>query len=113
MKGAVSFITIVFLIFVMIAYLCLLKDTAAETAEFFLKEPLPQWDKEVLLGVLVAIVSPLGLLKDLYALRHTCYIGFTAILILAVSIFQKGFMSVVESEDSPSKGIVAVCMCVF
>jgi amino acid permease len=45
----------------------------------------PHFDSYVLLGIIV-IIFPLKLQKNLYALRHICYVGFTSVWVVTISI---------------------------
>jgi amino acid permease len=46
----------------------------------------------VLLGIIV-LISPLMLKKNLYALRHICYVGFTSVCVIAVSIGYRAYQN--------------------
>jgi len=49
-----------------------------------------QFDILVLLAIIV-LISPLMLKKNLYALRHICYVGFTSVCVIAVSIGYRAY----------------------
>ena len=48
------------------------------------------FDSLVLLGIIV-LIFPLMLKKNLYALRHICYVGFTSVCVIAVSIGYRAY----------------------
>lgn len=52
-----------------------------------------QFDILVLLAIIV-LISPLMLQKNLYALRHICYVGFTSVCVIAVSIGYRAYQRI-------------------
>ena len=61
-----------------------------------------QFDSSVLLCILL-LVSPLMLMRSLYALRNICYVGFASVCVITISIgiraFQKDFTNTIEAEN--------------
>jgi len=57
-----------------------------------------QKDSDGLLLILLVFLSPLLLKRDLYALRHTCYVGFVSLLILTVALAIRAFQRNVLDE---------------
>jgi amino acid permease len=49
-----------------------------------------QFDSLVLLWIIL-LVSPLMLKRNLYALRHICYVGFTSVCVIMISIGVRAF----------------------
>lgn len=113
--GAEIFLTIILFLFLMgalCAYCVLLKGVFAPMAKDLLSSSfvtLPidvngeQFDSSVLLCILL-LVSPLMLMRSLYALRNICYVGFTSVCVIAISIgiraFQENFTTnAIEAEN--------------
>jgi amino acid permease len=63
----------------------------------------------VLLCILI-LVSPLMLRRSLYALRNICYVGFTSVCVIVISIgiraFQKNFRNDVDVDVNLDVGVV-------
>ncbi len=80
-----------FLCGVLVAYDVLLMGIFAPIARdilevFFNVTSLPEnFDSTVLLVILI-LVSPLMLQRDLYALRHICYVGFTSVCVIVLTM---------------------------
>ena len=80
----------VFLSGVLVAFNVLLKGIFAPLARDFLKSVDiivggDQFDSFVLVSILL-VVSPLTLKHNLYALRNICYVGFTSVCVIVISI---------------------------
>lgn len=98
---------ILLLVFVLIAYMVLVKDIATPMVlyvlpglvSFFSKlgglDPETEEDIVVdvasryILVVILLCVSPLLLKRDLHALRHTCYVGMASALLLLVGVVHR------------------------
>jgi len=80
----------IFLSGVLIAFNVLIKGIFAPLARDFVSTFTDfntggKFDAFVLLIILL-LVSPLTLKRNLYALRHICYVGFTSVCVIAISI---------------------------
>lgn len=67
--------------------------------------------ESVVLFVILILVSPLMVQRNLYALRHICYVGFTSVCVIAVSIsyraYQKNFTSLNDGDfESTTKDTI-------
>jgi amino acid permease len=102
---AVTVLLLFFLCFVIVAYMVLVKDiwtplllyTSPSFKKFctsFLHVPDPEDPSATLpsfvfLAFFIIVSLPLLLQRDLHALRHTCYVGFTSLLLLLVAIVRR------------------------
>lgn len=106
MEGFTIMLLFIFLIFVIIAYMVLVRDIWTPILKFLiglcLNHPMQgnEGGNAVLL-VIVLLMTPFLLKKDLHALRHNCYIGFASILVLCLAMFKRAFDSydVVDDDD--------------
>lgn len=98
---------ILLLVFVLIAYMVLVKDIATpmvlymwpELVSFFAKlgglsaetdkDDVVDVASRYILVVILLCVSPLLLKRDLHALRHTCYVGMASALVLLVGVVHR------------------------
>ena len=98
----------IFLSGVLVAFDVLLQGIFAPLARDFVsvfvsldKGHEHQFNAHVLFFILI-LVSPLTMKRDLYGLRHVCYVGFTSVCVIAVSIgiraFQRNFST--HSDES-------------
>jgi len=101
---AVTVLLFVFLVFVIIAYMVLVKDIWTPLILYFspwLKNwCLEEWDVDpdqsalpsnVFLVVFTFCSLPLLLQRNLHALRHTCYVGFASLVLLIVAIVRRAY----------------------
>jgi amino acid permease len=100
----ITLLLFTFLYFVIVAYLVLVKDIWTPMI-MHMFPTLHQWCIErwnidpdtskipgdVFLIGFIVVSLPLLLNKDIYALRHTCYVGFASLLILVVAIVKKAY----------------------
>ena len=54
----------------------------------------------IILGGILTVGLPLLLKKDLHALRHTCYVGFTSCVLLMIAIVYRALEKVVEPNTT-------------
>jgi amino acid permease len=95
METAISALLFVFLLFVLVAYMVLIRDIWAPVVGLWVTEPPGNL---VLLGILL-LVSPFLVQKTLYELRFNCYIGFASVSILCLALCH-GAIQKVASEES-------------
>jgi len=113
----------IFLSGVLVAYNVLLKDIFAPLARDFVStfEIIDfdssllgrNFDALVLLCILM-LVSPLMMKRNLYALRHICYVGFTSVCVIMISIGVRAFQrnqiivasAIDESKTLPLAGLI-------
>eukprot|EP00752_Nemacystus_decipiens_P011549 g10255.t1 len=85
-----SFVTtsvlMVMTIFVMIAYMVLVRDIWTGIASSVVGHALDAEQSNHVLFVALAAVFPACLAKDLHALRHFCYVGFFSAMVLTAAI---------------------------
>ena len=116
--------TVVILLFlsgVLVAFYVLLKGIFAPLARdfvsnyttFTISPDESNFDSLVLLSILVA-VFPLMLKKNLYALRHICYVGFMSVCVIAISIGIRAIqrnttiVGVDNTSDSASEEVIKI-----
>ena len=94
----------IFLCFVIIAYFVLVKDIWTPVL-MHICPALEQWcitrwnldpatsqiPSDIFLIGFIIVSLPLLLKKDLYALRHTCYVGFASLVILVAAIVRRTY----------------------
>lgn len=56
--------------------------------------------KALLLGLILLAAFPLLIQKDLHALRHTCYVGFSSCVLLMIAIVYRAMQQLSISTDS-------------
>eukprot|EP00523_Entomoneis_sp_CCMP467_P006206 CAMPEP_0168728308 /NCGR_PEP_ID=MMETSP0724-20121128/5617_1 /TAXON_ID=265536 /ORGANISM="Amphiprora sp., Strain CCMP467" /LENGTH=436 /DNA_ID=CAMNT_0008775149 /DNA_START=65 /DNA_END=1372 /DNA_ORIENTATION=+ len=93
MEYSVSCLLFIFLLFVLVAYMVLIRDiwtpvivAVSGTTEMKLITTNPN----VVLLILLVILSPFLIQKSLYALRFNCYIGFSSVCILCLVLCYRG-----------------------
>ncbi|CAN0279693.1 unnamed protein product, partial [Scytosiphon promiscuus] len=86
-------------IFVIIAYMVLVRDLWTSIVASVIGQALDATQSTHVLFVALAVVFPACLAKDLHALRHFCYVGFFSTMLLTAAI---AYRSVQANEDDPS-----------
>jgi len=101
---AVQILLFVFLSFVIVAYMVLVKDIWTPLI-MHMSPPLELWCVEswnvdpneshlpsnIFLVLFIIVSLPLLLQRNLHALRHTCYVGFTSLALLIVAIARRSY----------------------
>ncbi len=101
---AVTMLLFVFLVFVIVAYMVLVKDIWTPLLLYMVPR-LKSWcidylevdpdesalPSDIFLVAFIILSLPLLLNKDLYALRHTCYVGFTSLILLILAIVRRSY----------------------
>jgi amino acid permease len=100
MEFVTTIALLVYLLFVLVGYMVLVADICApvimilitgedvQAASVFV---LGFSARNIILFVLLLILMPLLLKKDLHSLRHTCYIGFGAICVLCAGMAYRAY----------------------
>jgi hypothetical protein len=101
---AVTVLLFVFLIFVIVAYMVLVKDIwtplimhiwpflKSWCVDFWGIDPdQSKLPSDIFLVAFIICSLPLLFKKDLYALRHTCYVGFVSLILLILAIMQRSY----------------------
>ena len=97
-RVAVTAVLFVFLMFVTTAFFILTRDIMSSVVEWATGATLtPRQNTEVLI-VCVLATFPFMLLKDLYSLRHNCYVGFVSVLLLLAAMV---YRAVVKNKEDP------------
>ena len=94
----VTVILFVFLMFVTTAFMILMRDIMASMVEFATGSTLSFRQNTTVLVVCVLVTFPFMLLKDLYSLRHNCYVGFVSVLLLMSAMI---YRAIAVNEEDP------------
>jgi len=102
---AVTVLLFTFLCFVIIAFMVLVSDICTPVIlytvpslndmvvnRFDINPETSRTPQLVFLVVFIVVSLPLLLKKNLYALRHTCYVGFTSLVILVVAVVHRAYV---------------------
>eukprot|EP00986_Skeletonema_menzelii_P019549 scaffold28406_cov143-Skeletonema_menzelii.AAC.1 len=106
MEEGVSWLLFIFLLFVIAAYMVLIRDiwTPLLGLLLFSQDEVHAVDGDrVLLGIIVVLL-PFLFQRSLHALRWNCYIGFGSILVLCVALCRGGFQRYYQESDVSSGG---------
>ena len=95
METAISGLLFVFLLFVLVAYMVLVRDIWTPIVRLALPG-LP--GNLVLLGILV-VMAPFLVQKTLYELRFNCYVGFASTSILCLALCHRAIQKVIAPDD--------------
>ena len=89
MEEAVSFLLFIFLMFVIMGYMVIIRDiwTPIVMLTPFASTLGANNGDYVLLGIIVLLL-PFLFQRSLYALRYNCYIGFVSVLILCFALYR-------------------------
>lgn len=99
MEYCVSIILFVILQFALVAYMVLLPDIW--TSVLYLWVPDDQViDKDIVLLVIIAIMSPFFVQDTLHALRFNCYVGFASVSILCLALCHHAFVGIVSKHSA-------------
>ena len=65
----------------------------------------PDVASDRILLLILLVVSPLLLKTDLYALRHTCYVGFCSLIFLLAAVVNQAYtLNVVSDRGAFERG---------
>ncbi|CAM9315807.1 unnamed protein product [Ascophyllum nodosum] len=85
-------------IFVIIAYMVLVRDLWSGVVEALIGRALDGRGRTQVLLVALGVVFPVCLVKDLHALRHFCYVGFASAIVLTAAIT---YRSIEANDNNP------------
>jgi amino acid permease len=88
MEFVATLLLFIFLVFVVTAYMVLVKNIWSPiiNAAFMSTTTFTSKEDTILLSVLLLLISPLALRRDLHALRHNCYAGFISVTVLCCAL---------------------------
>jgi amino acid permease len=89
----ISVLLFVFLLFVLTAYMVLLRDIWTPLVRLL----LPTINGDVVLLVIILLMSPCLIQRTLHALRFNCYVGFGSVSILCLALVHHAIM--VDQKD--------------
>lgn len=89
MERGISLMLFVFLLFVLVAFMVLVKDIWTPIVGMVVKG----CNDDLVLFVMLLLMSPFLLQKKLHALRFNCYVGFVSVSILCIALCHHGFLS--------------------
>jgi len=120
-----TFLLFVFLMFVVVAYMVLIKNIWTPViGDFFLTPLKPilfgttveetgnggivysETSGNMILLFLVVLMLPFMLRKDLHALRYNCYVGFASISILCIAMVRRAYQKCVSKPSIDSDSIL-------
>jgi amino acid permease len=96
METAISGLLFVFLLFVLVAYMVLIRDIWTPVVGLWVADPQGNL---VLFGILL-LVSPFLVQKTLYELRFNCYVGFCSVSILCLALAHHAILKVTSDEST-------------
>lgn len=89
MERGISLMLFVFLLFVLVAFMVLVRDIWAPIIGMVVKE----CNDDIVLLVMLILMSPFLLQRNLHALRFNCYVGFASVSLLCLALCHHGFLS--------------------
>ena len=95
MEEGVSWLLFIFLLFVIAAYMVLIRDIWTPLVGLVFDDV---HGDRVLMGIIVMLL-PFLFQRSLHALRWNCYIGFGSILVLCVALCRGGFQRYLNEND--------------
>jgi len=102
LEAFTSLLLFVFLIFVIIAYMVLVRDIWTPVVILALKGSVENDNiGNIVLLAIVISMTPFMLKKDLHSLRFNCYVGFVSITVLCVAITHRAWE---KYSDLPTEG---------
>lgn len=102
MEAFTVILLFVFLLFVIIAYMVLVRDIWTPIVKYILQIKLDGSSESggnAVLLIILLLICPFLLKKDLHALRHNCYVGFTSILVLCLAMVKRAHDRMLSSQD--------------
>eukprot|EP00577_Skeletonema_sp_RCC1716_P007079 CAMPEP_0113376668 /NCGR_PEP_ID=MMETSP0013_2-20120614/2750_1 /TAXON_ID=2843 ORGANISM="Skeletonema costatum, Strain 1716" /NCGR_SAMPLE_ID=MMETSP0013_2 /ASSEMBLY_ACC=CAM_ASM_000158 /LENGTH=561 /DNA_ID=CAMNT_0000258761 /DNA_START=89 /DNA_END=1774 /DNA_ORIENTATION=- /assembly_acc=CAM_ASM_000158 len=101
MEEGVSWLLFIFLLFVIAAYMVLIRDIWTPLVGLAMGEEVN--GDRMLMGIIVVLL-PFLFQRSLHALRWNCYIGFGSILVLCVALCRGGFQRYYYQEHYGDDG---------
>mmetsp|Transcript_9177 Transcript_9177/g.13839 ORF Transcript_9177/g.13839 Transcript_9177/m.13839 type:complete len:260 (-) Transcript_9177:92-871(-) len=101
MEEGVSWLLFIFLLFVIAAYMVLIRDIWTPLVGLSMGEEVD--GDRMLMGIIVVLL-PFLFQRSLHALRWNCYIGFGSILVLCVALCRGGFQRYYYQEHYGDDG---------
>lgn len=95
METAISGLLFVFLLFVLVAYMVLVRDIWTPIVGLVISGVS---GNAVLLGI-VLIMAPFLVQRTLYELRFNCYVGFASTAILCLALCHRAIQKAIASDD--------------
>jgi amino acid permease len=89
MEGAISLLLFVFLLFVLVAYMVLVKDIWTPLVGMLVEGV----HGDVVLLLILIFMTPFLLQRTLHALRFNCYVGFASVSLLCLALCHHGLTS--------------------
>lgn len=96
METAISGLLCVFLLFVLVAYMVLVRDIWTPVVSL----AIPSASGNLLLLGILLLMSPFLVRKTLYELRFNCYVGFAATSILCLALCHRAIQKLMGQDDS-------------
>eukprot|EP00586_Coscinodiscus_wailesii_P007428 CAMPEP_0172491660 /NCGR_PEP_ID=MMETSP1066-20121228/22535_1 /TAXON_ID=671091 /ORGANISM="Coscinodiscus wailesii, Strain CCMP2513" /LENGTH=470 /DNA_ID=CAMNT_0013260821 /DNA_START=97 /DNA_END=1506 /DNA_ORIENTATION=- len=114
-----SLLLFVFLLFVLVAYMVLVRDIWTPIVNALFVAPFSSSPSggdgtysllqgNITLLVIVASLSPFLLRKELHALRYNCYVGFASITVLCIAIIYRAWEKACLDDDDNSAPAAAL-----
>jgi amino acid permease len=94
MEFATTLLLFIFLLFVITAYMVLIKNIWSPIINVTIMSTEATFDQQqetIVLIILLLLIVPLVLRRDLYALRHNCYVGFISVMILCCALAYRAY----------------------
>jgi len=96
MEYFISLLIFVFLMFVLVGYMVLLKDIWSDLIQIMFAMTTPPQASSVLFWILVAM-GPFLAQRSLYALRYNCYVGFVSVSVLCLALCHHATVTPLQS----------------
>ena len=96
MEYFISLLIFVFLMFVLVGYMVLLKDIWSDLIQIMFAMTTPPHTSSVLFWILVAM-GPFLAQRSLYALRYNCYVGFVSVSVLGLALCHHASVTPLQS----------------
>ena len=98
MDTSISVLLFVFLLFVLVAYMVLLRDIWTPLVQL----RLPGISGNSVLFGIIILMSPCLVQRTLHALRFNCYVGFGSVSVLCVALLHHAAMTIIMTTMTPS-----------
>lgn len=96
MDTSISVLLFVFLLFVLVAYMVLLRDIWTPLVQL----QLPGISGDVVLLGIIILMSPCLVQRTLHALRFNCYIGFGSVSLLCIALLHHAVMTLMTTATA-------------
>lgn len=111
MEEAVSWLLFIFLMFVIVGYMVLIRDIWTPLVMITpLASSLAANDGDYVLLSIIVLLLPFLCQRSLHALRYNCYFGFMSVMVLCFALGRGAFhrMNTTTSPDSESENAVKI-----